>query len=124
MKKILVVDDMSSWRDFNINAILEILGNNVAIDEADSAESAYSKILEHVSSPYDIVMTDLQMEDSHAGERLVEQIKSLPQYYRTRIIMISASYNIKNIAENLGVFYIRKSTAIKFLSVYEEVLNQ
>ena len=78
MKRILVVDDMSSWRDFNTNAVYEILGENADIDEAESAEKAYTKILENSQKPYDIVLTDLQMETDYepkyAGEWLVELV--------------------------------------------------
>lgn len=127
MKKILVVDDMSGWRDFNTNAVYEILGENASVEEASSAEEAYTKILENSSKPYDFVITDLQMENNYepkyAGEWLVEQIKTLPKYYRTRIIMVSASYNIRKIAENLGVDCIPKSTAVKCLSAYRELLE-
>lgn len=127
MKKILVVDDMSGWRDFNTNAVYEILGENAQVDEASSAEDAYSKILENNTKPYDIVITDLQMENSYepkyAGEWLVEQIKSLPKYYRTKIIMVSASYNVRTIAESLNVDCIPKTTAVKCLSAYRELLE-
>ena len=127
MKKILVVDDMSGWRDHNTNSVYEILGNNVTIDEAESATDAYSLVLQNITKPYDIVITDLQMEDDYspklAGEWLIEQIKTLPQYYKTKYIIISASYNIKIIAESLGTDYIRKSTALKFLTAYEELLK-
>ena len=127
MKKFLVVDDMSSWRDFNTNVIYEIYGENADVEEASSAEEAYTKILEQNSKPYDVILTDLQMETNfepkYAGEWLVEQIKMLPKYYRTKIIMISASYNIRKIAETLNVDCIPKSTAIKCLSAYRELLE-
>ena len=127
MKKILIVDDMSSWRDYNTNIVYEIFNGKVDIDEAASATEAYNKILENSSKPYDVIITDMQMETDyapkHAGEWLVEQIKTFPSYYRTKIIMVSASSNIKFIAENLGIDCIPKSTAIKFISAYEELLK-
>ena len=127
MKKILVVDDMSGWRDFNTNAVYEILGENAQVDEASSAEDAYNKILENNTKPYDIIITDLQMENNYepkyAGEWLVEQIKSFPKYYRTKIIMVSASYNVRKIAESLNIDCIPKSTAVKCLSAYKELLE-
>lgn len=127
MKKFLVVDDMSSWRDFNTNVIYEIFGENADVEEASSAEEAYTKILEQNTKPYDVILTDLQMETNfepkYAGEWLVEQIKMLPKYYRAKIIMISASYNIRKIAESLNVYCIPKSTAIKCLSAYRELLE-
>lgn len=126
MKKILIVDDMESWRDFNTNAVLSVLGKEVDIEEADCAAQAYNKLLEHSIRPYDIIITDLQMESDytpkHAGEWLVEQVRSLPKYYKTKIIMVSASSGVKQIADSLGIDYIRKADAIKDLSIYEELL--
>jgi len=127
MKKVLVVDDMSGWRDFNTNVVYEIFGENVDVDSASSAQEGYSKILENNSRPYDIIITDLQMEadyePKYAGEWLIEQIKSLPKYYRTKIVIISASYNVRYIAEKLGADCIPKSTALKCLSAYKELLE-
>ena len=127
MKKVLVVDDMSGWRDYNTNAVYEILGDSVTIDDTSSAQEGYSKVIQNTSKPYDIIITDLQMEEDYApkyaGEWLIEQIKTLPQYYRVKIIIISATYNIRKIAEILGVDCIPKSTAMKFLSAYEELLK-
>ncbi len=126
MKKILIVDDIKGWRDFNSNVASELLGGYIEIQTAESASRAYDLVLENNDSPFDIVLTDLQMEDDYApkyaGEWLVEQIKTLKSYSKTKIIMISASYNIRHIAEALGVECIPKSTAMKCLSAYEELL--
>ncbi len=127
MKKILIVDDIKGWRDFNSNVAADILGEDIEILTADCAAKAYDLVLGHNATPFDIIFTDLQMEDDYtpkyAGEWLVEQIKMLKSYSKTKIIMISASYNIRHIAETLGVECIPKSTAMKCLSVYEEVLK-
>lgn len=125
MKNILIVDDVKGWRDFNSNVMFEIFGNDVNIETADSAKAAYDLLLQAHS--FDIIITDLQMEDDfspkYAGEWLVEQIKSFNRYNNTNVIMISASYNIRHIAEVLEVKCIPKSTALKCLSAYKEVLG-
>ena len=76
--------------------------------------------------PYYAILTDVQMEDSYspkyAGEWLVEQIKTFSRYNNTKVIMISATYNIRHIAETLGVYCIPKSTALKCISAYEGIL--
>ncbi len=127
MKKILIVDDIKGWRDFNSNVAAEILGEDIEILAAACAAKAYDLVLEYNDTPFDIILTDLQMEDDYApkyaGEWLVEQIKTLKSYSKTKIIMISASYNIRHIAETLGVECIPKSTAMKCLSAYEELLK-
>lgn len=125
MKNILIVDDVKGWRDFNTNVMHELFGNDVNIDTAESATMAYDFLLQ--AKPYDIILTDLQMEDSYspkyAGEWLVEQIKTFNRYNSTKIVMISAAYNIRHIADNLEVNCIPKSTAQKCLSAYQEILK-
>ncbi len=124
MKNILIVDDVKGWRDFNTNVMHELFGNNVNIDTAESATMAYDFLLQ--AKPYDIILTDLQMEDSYlpkyAGEWLVEQIKTFNRYNSTKIVMISAAYNIRHIADNLEVNCIPKSTALTCVSAYREIL--
>ena len=116
MKNILIVDDVKGWRDFNTNVMFELFGHDINIDTAESATKAY-----------DIILTDLQMEESYApkyaGEWLVEQIKTFNIYNSTKIVMVSASYNIRHIADNLEVECIPKSTALKCFSAYEELLK-
>ena len=125
MKNILIVDDVKGWRDFNTNVMHELFGNDVNIDTAENATMAYNFLLQ--AKPYDIILTDLQMEDSYspkyAGEWLVEQIKTFNRYNSTKIVMISAAYNIRHIADNLEVNCIPKSTALKCLSAYQEILK-
>ena len=125
MKNILIVDDVKGWRDFNTNIMHELFGNEINIDFAESAAEAYDLLLQ--AKPYDIILTDLQMEDSyapkHAGEWLVEQIKTFNRYNSTKIVMISAAYNIRHIADNLEVECIPKSTALKCISAYQEILK-
>ena len=126
MTKVLIVDDVKGWRDFNSNIVKMLFGDNIIINVAESATEAYKKILENNNEPYDIVITDMQMETDyapkHAGEWLVEQIKALNKYYKTKIVMVSASANIRHIADSLGIDCIPKSTAINCISAYEEIL--
>ena len=127
MKKALIVDDIKGWREFHNAVLEEIFSDEIETDMAESAEEGYSKLLENAKTPYDIIITDLQMEDNYApklaGEWFVEQIKSFPQYYKTKIIIISASYNVHKIADAFGVFCIPKATARTCISAYEEILK-
>lgn len=126
MKKILIVDDIKGWRDYHSAVMNEIFACDCEIITADSARKGYDKIMENNSSPFDIIITDLQMESDfepkYAGEWLVEQIKTFKNYYKTKIVIISATYNINIIADNLGVDYIRKSTARSFPDSYKEIV--
>ena len=125
MKNILIVDDVKGWRDFNTNVMFELFGHDINTDTAESATKAYDYLLQN--KPYDIILTDLQMEENYApkyaGEWLVEQIKTFNIYSNTKIVMISAAYNVRHIADNLGIECIPKSTALKCLSAYEEILK-
>ena len=127
MKKVLIADDVLGWQKFHAGAVIKVLGDNTYIDMVSSATEAYEKILENINSPYDFVLTDMQMEDDYspkyAGEWLIEQIGTLSGYYKTKIIIISATYNIRKIAESYGVDCIPKSTAATCLSAYEELLK-
>ena len=124
--KILIVDDIKGWRDYHLNAIRAIYPD-AEFQTAESAREAYDKILENNDAPFDIIFTDMQMENDfdpkYAGEWLIEQIKTFRNYANTKIVIVSAAYNISHIAEIYGVIYIRKSTARNFPDVYESVLS-
>lgn len=125
MKNVLIVDDVKSWREFNSQVIKDLYGEDVTITTAASASDAYDILL--TNKDFDIIITDLQMENNyspkHAGEWLVEQIKTFDKYKKTKIIMISASYNLRQIARNLDIECIPKSTALASISAFKEILN-
>lgn len=113
--KILIVDDVPGWIRFHQNNLEYLNIENLQIDTAVSAKDALAKIEISIDSPYDIIFTDLQMESDFlpklAGEWLVEQIKMYPMYKNTKIVLISASPYIEQIAKKLGVNYLSKFTA-------------
>ena len=123
MKKILVVDDIKGWRDYHSLVLKNLFAGDCEIQTADSAREGYDKLMENNSSPFDIILTDMQMEadfePKYAGEWFIEQIKTFKNYYKTRIVIISATYNINVIADNYGVEYIRKSTARNYPDAYD-----
>ena len=94
---------------------------------AESAKEGYDLLIEHNAEPFDVIFTDLQMENDfepkYAGEWFIEQIKTFKSYTKTKIVIISATYNIRTIAEVYNVLCVPKSTAIKFPQAYEELLN-
>ena len=115
MKRILIVDDVPGWVKFHTNNINYLNIKDIEIDTAESALSALSKIEVSIDNPYNIIFTDLQMENNFlpksAGEWLIEQIKLFPEYKNTRIVIISASSNIEQIAKKYNVLYLSKYTA-------------
>ena len=119
--KALIVDDVKGWRTYHSSVIKNIFPD-IEIIEADSAENAYNLILEQNLSPFDLIITDMQMETKfeplYAGEWLIEQIKTLNNYIKTKIVIISGAYNINYVAEKYDCSYIRKATAQNFPDSY------
>ena len=125
--KILIVDDIKGWRDYHSHIMKEMF-DPPEIHTAESAREGYDKLMENNDSPFDIIITDMQMESDfepkYAGEWFIEQIKTFKNYSKTRIVIISAAYNIPTIAENYGVDYIRKGTARSFPDAYRFLVTQ
>ena len=115
MKKILIVDDVPGWVRFHEQNIRHLNIPNIEIDTAISAREELSKLEVSIDNPYDVIFTDLQMESDflpkYAGEWLIEQIKTYKEYNSTKIVIISASPNIRIIAERNQVLYLSKTIA-------------
>ncbi len=113
MKRILIVDDVPGWIRFHITNINYLGIEDLEIDTASCAIEGVSKIEASIDRPYDLIFTDLQMENNFlpklAGQWFVEQIKTYKEYKNSKIVIVSASPSIKRIAENLGVLYLPKT---------------
>lgn len=114
MKRILIVDDMPSWLRFHTNNIHYLNIPELHIDTAESAKQALAKIEVALDTPYDIIFTDMQMESDFlpklSGEWLIEQIQMFKEYRGSKIVIISASQSIKQIAEKYNVDYLPKAS--------------
>lgn len=112
MKKVLIVDDSHKWVEYHKSAVEEVFKNEFEIDTAFSAKEGVEKLTLSIDSPYDFIFTDMQMEPDfiplYAGEWFIKQIKFFNEYKNTKIIIISATSNIRQIAENYNVDYIPK----------------
>ncbi|HIS88297.1 TPA: response regulator [Candidatus Avigastranaerophilus faecigallinarum] len=115
-KRILIVDDTKAWRMFHIDLIKQLYGDTFEITVASSAAEALNMIKHNTRNPFYIILTDLQMESDYepklAGEWLVEQIKQIREYSSSKIIIVSAMYNIEYIAKKLEVECISKNILI------------
>jgi CheY-like chemotaxis protein len=85
-------------------------------------------IYNNLNEPYLLIITDLQMEldfePKYAGEWFVEQVQKMKEYANTPIIMISATYNIKQIAQSYNVNYLPKVTAARDLTTYKLAMDE
>ena len=106
MKKILIVDDVAGWR-LQHKENLEKFIKDAKFYYAESARDGYNLVMENVEQPFDIIITDLQMEcdfePKYAGEWFVEQIKTFKSYVNSTIVISSAAYNIREIANLLNM---------------------
>lgn len=122
MKKILIVDDSDNWVKYHKFAAGELFGKEAAIETANSAKDGFSKVTANLDIPFNIILTDLQMESDflplYAGEWFIREIQMLKEYNNTRIIIISATNTIKKIAEKYKVEYLPKYMC-KTLNTYD-----
>ena len=117
MLKILIVDDTAGWRDFDRNLIEQVLSDyELEITLAESAKDGYDKLLYADKTPFDLIISDLQMESDFApltaGEWFIQQVKNFKNYYNSKILIISGMYNIEMVAESLNVDFISKRMLI------------
>lgn len=124
MKHYLIVDDSPSWNQFHYDNLKALYGDEIEIDRAYTAREGYEWVYNYIDNPYDVIITDLSMEydfaPKFAGEWLVEQIQLLKQYYKTKIIIISGSMQIKSVAEGLGTDFVPKAKIAGDKTVYQK----
>ena len=127
-KKILIVDDSRGWLDYHQSALKEIYGSEFILEIANSAREAYNMVYNNLKLPYSLIISDLQMEldfsPKHAGEWFVEQVKKMKEYQNVPIIVISASYNVRSVAQKLGVNCLPKSIAVRDLTAYKLAVEE
>lgn len=118
MKRILVVDDSEGWRKYHKQRLEKF---DVELTICECARDAYDKVFENVKTLYDLVITDLQMEEDfsplYAGEWLVERVKELNS--RIPTLLVSATFNIRTIADNINSDYLPKALAINNPEAYD-----
>lgn len=112
MKRILIVDDSEKWVQYHETALRMLFKDGIVIDTANSAREGTDKLMFSLNEPYDVILTDMQMEPDFlpllAGEWFIQQIQMFKEYKNTKVVIISASPDIKSIAEKYSVDYIPK----------------
>jgi DNA-binding NtrC family response regulator len=114
MYRILIVDDEADIRD----AVSRRLGREgFAVEQAGSQDEAEVKI--HAAEPpYDLILTDMVMEDPESGVRTLEAALSRDIF--SEVIVLTAYGNVGNAVECMrrGAFdYVEKN--IPGVDVYE-----
>ena len=113
--KILIVDDSQSWLMFHKSVIEELYGDLFELTFASSAEEAYTLLIQNIDSPFNMIITDMQMEmkyDVEAGEWLIQRVQELKKYFACKIVIISGIYNIQAIADKYNVDCISKNILV------------
>lgn len=109
----MIADDVKSWQLFHTKLIEQLFSGIFEIAAVSSAREALSSAQENIKNPYKLIITDLQMEPDFepqtAGEWLIENVKLIPEYNQTEIIIISSMYNIEKIAAKHHTAFIKKS---------------
>ena len=127
-KKILIVDDSRGWIEYHLDALTQIYGDKFVLETADSARSGYDMIYKNLNPTYALVISDLQMEmefePKHAGEWFVEQVKMMNEYSNVPVVIVSAAYNIRSIAQKLGVNCLPKAIAARDLTSYKLTIDE
>ena len=125
MKKVLIVDDIKGWIDYHTHIVSSLFPDAI-IEHALSAREGYDKLLEYNEKPFDIILTDMQMENDfepkYAGEWFIKQIKTYKEYSDTKIIIVSAAPDIRRIAEKYEVNYIPKGMC-QLVDSYKEMFE-
>ena len=130
--KILAVDDSFECIKFHRKLFNYLFADtDFELDFEMSARAGYNKVLGSADEPYNLIISDLEMENMedevYAGIWFVRNILQREECRDSRIIIVSGSYDIDRIAEGLGVYYIPKNELFKnpLLMKYklEEIFN-
>lgn len=118
MQKVLIVDDCQYWQSKNALALKKF---NITPDIAKSAKEGVEKIIKNLSTPYDLIITDMQMEKDfsplYAGEWLLQQIQKHEEYKNSKIFIISSVPEIAKITLKYGVNYLPKNSLSSLLKL-------
>lgn len=128
VKRILIAEDTPQWQKYHESLLRSYEKLHLEFYIASNAKEALEQAQNSVSTPYDIILSDLQMESDFlpmmAGEWFVRQIKNIPAYVKTPVIIISAAYNIAFIAHTLSAGYLSKRSIVNNPDSYYLMLDE
>lgn len=127
-KRILIAEDSSEWQRFHAEQLRSYNKLNLEFDIASSARDALELAQQNINNPYDLILSDLQMETEFlpefAGEWFVKNLKNIKEYENTPVVLISATYNIAFVASSLGVDYLSKRSIVSSPLSYFFMLDE
>ena len=124
--RILVVDDSFDWLNIHSYMAESVFGDDTEIVCASSAFEALNIYKEEfIDNPFNLVITDLQMESDFdplsAGEWLIKEILTLKN--SQNILIVSSSLNIEQTARVYNVDYLSKRNIVSDEQSYREKLS-
>ena len=130
MKKVrvLVAEDTIGWQKMNSSMLRNYEKVDIDFVIVDCARDALQFAWENIEKPFDMIITDLQMENDFspkfAGEWFIEELRLLSSYKSKPIIIVSATYNIEFVAQSLGVDFLSKKSLVNNPDVYYLKLDE
>ena len=120
--RILTADDSFDWLNIHSAVLNKVFDYNLEIISANSAFEAINIYKdEYIENPFNLVITDLQMESDfeplYAGEWLIKEIQNLNE--KQNILIVSSCFNIEQIANTYNVDYISKRLILSDHSSYQ-----
>ena len=124
--KILVADDSFDWLNTHTMVCMGVFGEDTQIVSACSAGEAFNIYQEeYKESPFDLVITDLQMESDFepqlAGEWLIKEIKVISP--KQKIMVVSSSFNIDKVANAYNVDHFSKRLIVSDIDGFVQKLK-
>ena len=128
LRRTLIAEDTFDWQKFHTINLKSYHGYQMDFYLGSNAREALKIAQEQIHDPFDLIITDLQMEEDflpdYAGEWLIKELRMFKEYKNTPIIIVSGAYNIASVVESLGCDYISKRTLTIYPHKYEEMLSK
>lgn len=119
--KILVVDDMTSFRKMLVNHLTEIGFTN--IHEADNGEMAWEKI-QAENPPFDLILSDWIMPEL-TGIELLKKIRASTTHKSTIFVMVTTEHErhqvIKAVEAGVSSLIVKPFDKEKLLEKLKEI---
>jgi len=111
--KILIVEDSPEWIKFHINLLNQLFETDlIEIDFEMSARAGFNRVIKKSETCYDLIISDLEMEEifgeNYAGSWFVRNILKREECKNSKILIISGSHDIKEVAKGFNVDFIPK----------------